>query len=540
MSTVAEVTNQPPALEGYDAYEGDAWLKAAVRRAEVGWIAGAASSLGRFCGSAEAQELAALANRNPPELRTHDRFGHRIDAVEYHPSYHALMQRALGGGVHSLAWKRASGGFSGRAVLFYLWNQLEQGTACPVTMTFASVPVLDHAEDIAREWRPKVLADAYDPRPVAVSEKAGATIGMAMTEKQGGSDLRAVKTLAQKGDGAYRLDGHKWFCSAPMSDAFFTLARLPEGVSCFFVPRSLPDGTRNAFLIQRLKDKCGNRSNASSEIEYRDTAAWLVGEPGRGIATLIEMAHHTRFDIVVGVAGMMRAALNQAIHHARHRSAFGKHLVEHALMANVLADLALETQAAMLLAFRLAAAFDASAANPGERELQRILTPIAKYWLCKRLPPLAVEAMECLGGNGYVEEAPLARLYREAPLNGIWEGSANVICLDALRAIARSPDALSALAGEIAAASDPRTSRLVEWAKRALADSATVESSARSIVETLAVCMQASLMKRYADADAAEAFCVSRLEAQASGRAFGTLPAQVDVAGIAGSAALEA
>ena len=533
-----DVTNQPPPLEGYDAYESDAWIKAAVRRAQVSWIAGAASSLGRFAASAEAQELAALANRHAPELRTHDRFGHRIDAVEYHPSYHALMQRAIGAGVHSLAWKRTSGGFSGRAVLFYLWNQLEQGTACPVTMTFAAVPVLEHADDIAREWRPKILADAYDPRPVAVSEKAGATIGMAMTEKQGGSDLRAVRTLARRGDGAFRLDGHKWFCSAPMSDAFFTLARLPEGVTCFFVPRSLPDGTRNAFLIQRLKDKCGNRSNASSEIEYRDTAAWLVGEPGRGIATLIEMAHHTRFDIVVGVAGMMRAGLNQALHHARHRSAFGKHLVEHPLMANVLADLALEAQAAMLLAFRLAAAFDASAADSGERELQRVLTPIAKYWLCKRMTPVAVEAMECLGGNGYVEEAPLARLYREAPLNGIWEGSANVICLDALRAIARSEAALGALMGEIAAAPDARTARLADWAAKALADPVTAERSARSIVEALALCTQASLMKRHASTNAAEAFCVSRLDSQGSARAFGTLPAQVEVGAIVKEAAI--
>ncbi len=533
-----EVTNQPPPLEGYDAYEGDAWIKAAVRRAQVSWIAGAASSLGRFAGSAEAQELAALANRHAPELRTHDRFGNRIDAVEYHPSYHALMQRAIGAGVHSLAWKRASGGFSGRAVLFYLWNQLEQGTACPVTMTFASIPVLEHADDIAKEWRPKILADAYDPRPVAVAEKAGATIGMAMTEKQGGSDLRAVRTVARKGDGAFRLDGHKWFCSAPMSDAFFTLARLPEGVSCFFVPRSLPDGTRNTFLIQRLKDKCGNRSNASSEIEYSDTAAWLVGEPGRGIATLIEMAHHTRFDIVVGVAGMMRAGLNQALHHARHRSAFGKHLVEHPLMANVLADLALEAQAAMLLAFRLAAAFDASAADSGERELQRVLTPIAKYWLCKRLTPVAVEAMECLGGNGYVEEAPLARLYREAPLNGIWEGSANVICLDALRAIARSGAALGALMGEIATAPDARIARLAGWAAKALADPLTAERSARAIVEALALCTQASLMKRHASANAAEAFCVSRLDSQGGARAFGTLPAQVDGAAIVKDAAL--
>ena len=532
-----EVTNQPPPLEGYDAYEGDAWLKAAVRRAELSWIAGAASDLGRFAGSAEAQELATLANRQAPELRTHDRFGHRIDAVEYHPSYHALMNRALGAGVHSLAWKRASGGFGARAVLFYLWNQLEQGTACPITMTFAAITVLEHADDIAREWRPKVLADAYDPRPVPVSEKAGATIGMAMTEKQGGSDLRAVQTLARQGDGAYRLDGHKWFCSAPMSDAFFTLARLPEGVSCFFVPRSLPDGMRNTFLIQRLKDKCGNRSNASAEIEYRDTAAWLVGEPGRGIATLIEMAHHTRFDIVVGVAGMMRAGLNQAIHHARHRSAFGKRLVEHALMANVLADLALETEAAMLLAFRLARAFDASAANPRERELQRVLTPIAKYWLCKRMTPVAVEAMECLGGNGYVEEAPLARLFRESPLNGIWEGSANVICLDALRAITKSGAALAALADEIGAAPDPRTARLVEWARTLLADPATAERAARAIVETLAVAIQASLMKRHSDEGAAEAFCVSRLEARGA-RAFGTLSAQTDTATIVDRAAL--
>jgi putative acyl-CoA dehydrogenase len=535
-----EVPNQPPPLEDYDAYSSDAWLKAAVRRAGISWIEGAAVNLGRYVGSAVAQRHAVLANRNPPVLHTHDRYGRRIDEVDYHPSYHELMERAIGCGVHSLAWKRDKGGFSGRAVLFYLWNQLEQGTACPVTMTFASVPVLAHAPDLAPAWRPKVVADAYDPRPVPVDQKAGVTIGMAMTEKQGGSDLRGVQTTARIDGNAYRLDGHKWFCSAPMSDAFFTLARLPEGVTCFFVPRSLPDGTRNAIYLQRLKDKCGNRSNASSEIEYRDTLAWIVGEPGRGIATLIEMAHHTRFDIVVGVAGMMRAALNQAVHHARHRSAFGKKLVEHALMENVLADLALETEAAMLLAFRLAAAFDASAANPRERELQRVLTPIAKYWLCKRMTPLAVEAMECLGGNGYVEEAPLARLYREAPLNGIWEGSANVICLDALRALGRSPEAFDALAAEIAAASDPRIVRRVEWAAKALADPATAERSGRAIVETLALCTQASLMKRYSEAGAAEAFCESRLDALHEGHAFGTLAPNTDFEGILRRATLSA
>ncbi|HXN15668.1 MAG TPA: acyl-CoA dehydrogenase family protein, partial [Usitatibacter sp.] len=308
--------------------------------------------------------------------------------------------------------------------------------------------------------------------------------------------------------------------------------RLPEGVSCFFVPRSLPDGSRNPFLIQRLKDKCGNRSNASAEIEYRDTFALAVGEPGRGIATLIEMAHHTRFDIVVGVAGMMRAALNQALHHARHRFAFGKPLAEHALMANVLADLALETEAAALLAFRLASAFDAAAGNAHERELQRCLTPIAKYWLCKRLAPLALEALECLGGNGYVEDWPLARLYREAPLNGIWEGSANVICLDALRALSRSPEAFVALRDEIAAAPDPRLERRCEWAAELLANRATAESAARSIVEALALGIQASLMKRHSDPIAAEVFCVSRLEAPGSGRAFGTLDGKTDFAAL--------
>jgi putative acyl-CoA dehydrogenase len=535
-----EVLNQPPPLEGYDAYSCDPWLKAAVRRAGVSWIEGAAASLGHYVGSAVAQQHAALANRNPPVLRTHDRYGRRIDEIDYHPSYHELMQRALGAGVHSLAWKRDKGGFSARAVLFHLWNQLEQGTSCPLTMTFASVPMFAHAPDIASAWRAKVVADAYDPRPVPVGEKAGATIGMAMTEKQGGSDLRAIQTTAAKDGAAYRLDGHKWFCSAPMSDAFFTLARLPEGVTCFFVPRSLDDGTRNAILLQRLKDKCGNRSNASSEIEYRDTLAWIVGAPGRGIATLIEMAHHTRFDIVVAVAGMMRAALNQALHHARHRSAFGRKLVDHALMENVLADLALETEAATLLAFRLAAAFDASAADAGERELQRVLTPIAKYWMCKRMPAVAVEAMECLGGNGYVEEAPLARLYREAPLNGIWEGSANVICLDALRALGRSREAFDVLAAEIASASDARIALRMQWVARTLADPATAERSARAVAETLALCMQASLMKRHSSGSAAEAFCGARLEMPGGGRAFGTLPQEVSLGEIVQRAALGA
>jgi putative acyl-CoA dehydrogenase len=510
-----------------------------MERAAVADIAPAASALGSFVGSAEGRQHADLANRHPPELRTHDRFGHRVDEVEYHASYHTLMARALGAGVHSIAWKRKARGFSAHALLFYLWNKLEQGTACPVTMTFASIPVFTNAPGVESLWRPKVLADAYDPRPMPYSRKDGVTIGMAMTEKQGGSDLRSVQTRALPDGGTYLLTGHKWFCSAPMSDAFFTLARLPEGVTCFFVPRSLDDGTRNPFLIQRLKDKCGNRSNASSEIEFRDTRAWLVGEKGRGIATLIEMAHHTRFDIVVGVAGMMRAALDLALHHTRHREAFGKRLVEHSLMANVLADLALEAEAATLLAFRLALAFDRAAAGDArEAELQRVLTPIAKYWLCKRVTPVALEAMECLGGNGYVEEWAAERLFREAPLNGIWEGSANVICLDVLRALSRSPDAFSALADEIAAARDPRMDGLTEEARKSLADPATAEPGARSIVESLATGIEASLMKRFSDPIAADAYCVSRLASPCGGRTFGTLAAVTDFGAIVGRARL--
>jgi len=517
-----EVTNQVPALEGYDAFGDDPWLEGAVRRTSARWIAPAASDMGRYVGSAEAQHHAALANTYTPQLKTHDRVGNRIDLVEYHPSYHVLMRRALGAGLHSLAWKRDDGGFAARAALFYLWNQLEQGTACPVTMTFASIAVLDYAPDLAAEWRPRILADGYDPEPKPALRKAGATVGMAMTEKQGGSDLRAVQTVAERSGDRWRLTGHKWFCSAPMSDAFFTLARTAEGVTCFFLPRSLPGGARNPFLIQRLKDKVGNRSNASAEIEFRDTQAWRVGEPGRGIATLINMAHHTRFDIVVGVAGMMRAALNQAVHHASHRSAFGKRLEEHPLMAKVLADLALEAESATLLAFRLAAAFDASKTDPKEALLQRALTPVAKYWLCKRMAAVAAEAMECWGGNGYVEESPLARLYREAPLNGIWEGSANVICLDALRAFKRSPEALAALADEIAAVPDPRLARRMRHVETMLADPSTAEANARRIVEQLATCTAASLMLRHSHEASAEAYCASRLDSGA-GLAFGAL-----------------
>ena len=515
--------NQPPPLVGYNAWSGDRTLQDAVEREGGGWIAVRANGMGELVGSERMQALAAQANRYAPELRTHDQFGNRVDAVEYHPAYHELMTLAFRAGLHSLAWSEARpGAWVARATLNYLWNQGENGIACPVTMTHASVRVLRNDPDLTAEWEPKVLACDYDPRPLPLAQKRAVTIGMAMTERQGGSDLRANSSRAvQTKEGEYELSGHKWFCSAPMSDAFFTLANTEAGLSCFFVPRSLPDGTRNPFFIQRLKDKCGNRSNASSEIEYRGTRARMIGEEGRGISTLIEMAHLTRFDIVVASAGMMRAVLNQAMHHSMHRRAFGRRLAEHPLMQNVLADLALEAEAATLLAFRLAGAFDRAEDDPRERLLMRLMTPVAKYWLCKRLPSFAAEAMECLGGNGYVEEAPLARLYREAPLNGIWEGSGNVICLDTLRSFEREPESLGALLEELGHGG--ARSRKAAAAIPQLLKSGGPEFEARRIVESIAVVLEASLMERYALPESADAFCASRVQDD-WGRAFGTLP----------------
>jgi putative acyl-CoA dehydrogenase len=527
VDTVTDSANQPPPLVGFDAWSADRTLRDAVEREGGEWIAPRAKEMGQLVGSERMQTLAAQANRNAPELRTHDRFGNRIDSVEYHPAYHELMALAFGAGLHSLAWTESrQGAWVARAALNYLWNQAENGVACPVTMTFASVRVLRNDRDLSAEWEPKVLARDYDPRPLPLAQKRAVTVGMAMTERQGGSDLRANSSQASRtDDGGYVLSGHKWFCSAPMSDAFFTLANTDAGLTCFFVPRSLPDGTRNPIHIQRLKDKCGNRSNASSEIEYHGTRAHIVGQDGRGIATLIEMAHLTRFDIVVACAGMMRSALNQALHHAEHRRAFGRRLIEQPLMQNVLADLALETEAATLLAFRLARAFDRSRDDEVERRLVRLMTPVAKYWLCRRLPQLVVEAMECLGGNGYVEEAPLARLHREAPLNGIWEGSGNVICLDVLRSLQREPGSMDVLLREITAGGED-LGKKVRPLSGLLADGGRAEPQARRIVELIALALQASLMARHASQEAANAFHASRLEGD-WGRALGTLSAAV-------------
>jgi putative acyl-CoA dehydrogenase len=538
LTDAAEHWNQPPALAGYNAWDIDPVLRSAVTRGGAAWVGSRAAELGALVGSERMQSLAAAANRHVPELRTHDRFGDRIDTVDYHPAYHELMALAFGAGLHSLSWTvREPGAVVGRAALNYLWNQGENGTACPVTMTFAAVQIMRNDAALSAVWEPKLLACDYDPRLLPVGAKRAVTIGMAMTERQGGSDLRATRTVAMPDGGEYRLEGHKWFCSVPMSDGFFTLAKTDAGITCFFVPRVLENGERNAFRINRLKDKCGNRSNASSEIEYHGTRARRIGEDGRGIATLLEMAHLTRFDITLASAGMMRAMLVQALHHARHRQAFSRDLAAQPLMQNVLADLTLEWQAATLLAFRLAAAFDRSATDESQRQLVRVLTPIAKYWLCKRCPAVAVEAMECLGGNGYVEEAPLARLYREAPLNGIWEGSGNVICLDVLRSLTRHPQALDALLSEIRAGGGPLdgVARAMEKQLRGPLN----EAGARRLVEATALALQASLMQQHAASSVADAFIASRLGGE-GGRQLGTLPPATDFAAVIAAAGLPA
>ncbi len=524
----ATADNQPPALGEFNAWSIDPVLAEAVKREGGGWIENDALAMGALAGSERIRTLAAQANRHTPELVTHDAYGGRLDRVDYHPAYHELMSLAFGAGLHSLAWTaKRDGAFVARAALYYLWNQGENGVSCPVTMSFAAAHLLRHDPALAAQWEPKLFARDYDPRPLHVSQKRAVTIGMAMTEKQGGSDLRSNSTEAvEAGGGEYLLTGHKWFCSAPMSDGFFTLARLDGGVTCFFVPRSLPDGTRNPFLLQRLKDKLGNRSNASAEVEYQDTRARRIGAEGRGISTIIEMAHLTRFDIVISNAAMMRAALVQALHHVTHRHAFGRRLVEQPLMRNVLADLALEWEAATLLAFRLASASDHAAANGEERLLSRVMTPIAKYWSCKRAPAVALEAMECIGGSGYVEELPLARLYRETPVNGIWEGSGNVICLDVLRSIERAPASVEALLAEIRAGGK-RLAPVADRLANELKETATIEERSRRVVELAALGLQASLMVRHAPASAADAFCATRLDGD-WGRAFGTLPASAD------------
>ena len=453
-----EVMNQPSALEG-DLYSGDKPLRDAVHAFGADWAADRLKQTGTLVGSAKVQHLARQANRHLPELRTHDRFGHRVDLVEFNPAYHELMGMIFGCETHSFAWTHERpGAHVVRAVLSYLWNQGENGICCPMGMTFASIPALRHDAALLAEWAPLINRPTYDPRPIYAKGKAGLTIGMAMTEKQGGSDLRATMTTArpatgQRGPGApYVITGHKWFFSVPMSDVFLTLAQTDKGLSCFLATGWLPDGRRNRLKLQRLKDKCGNKSNASSEVEFYGLHAVMLGEEGRGIRTIIEMAHATRLDFAIGSSGLMRQALSQAIHHTSTRRAFQRHLVDLPIMRNVIADLAVESEAMMWLSMRLAWALDRSVADRAETLLSRIATPIAKYWACKRTPPFVAETLECHGGNGFIADHLMERLYREAPLNGIWEGTGNIICLDVLRCMQREPDTIEAFLGEVAKA----------------------------------------------------------------------------------------
>jgi putative acyl-CoA dehydrogenase len=537
MSGTHEVTNQPPPLEGYDVFGADAALVEAVEREGAGWAADDLHALGRLAGSPEAIGWGFDANRNPPELRTHDRYGHRIDEVAYHPAYHELMRVAVSHGLHGSPWAVDRPGIHvARAAGFVTWSQVEAGHGCPISMTYSVVPALRNQPDLAAEWEPRLVARAYDPRNVSALEKPGAIAGMGMTEKQGGSDVRANTTRAERTgdgtDGAWALTGHKWFCSAPMSDIFLVLAQAPGGLSCFLVPRWLPDGDRNqGFRVMRLKDKLGNRSNASGEIELDAAVAWLVGEEGRGVRTIIDMVAHTRLDCVLGATSTMRQATAQALHHAAHRSAFGSTLVDQPLMRVVLADLAVESEAATVTAFRLARAFDdAARGDEAAGAFRRIATAVGKYWTCKRLPTHVGEALECLGGNGYVEESIMPRLFRESPLNGIWEGSGNVICLDVLRAMAREPVALEAFVGEIDAArgADARLDATVARVRHELGDLVGIEARARRVVEAMGLALQGSLLVRFGHPAVADAFCASRL-AGVEGLALGTLPPGLDL-----------
>jgi putative acyl-CoA dehydrogenase len=532
-----EVFNQSFPLEGHNAATLDRALLEGVEREGAGPRLGHLERLGARVGDPVNIRNGELANAYPPVLRTHDRFGRRLDRVEYHPAYHALMEIAVAEGIAGGPWADPTdGAHVARAAGMALWNQVESGHTCPISMTYSIVPALRSEPSVAKLWEPLLTSTAYDPAdgPAIVDggpAKAGAVAGMAMTEKQGGSDVRANTTRAvpagsASGPGAlYALTGHKWFCSAPMSDLFLMLANTEAGISCLAVPRWLPDGTHNAVAIQRIKDKLGNRSNASSEIEMDGALGTLVGEEGRGIATILAMVNHTRLDCVNGVVGQMRAGFSQAIHHARHRAAFGRTLIDQPLMRNVLADLAVESEAATSTMVRLAGAYDR-----GEQAFARIATAVAKYWICKRAPVFAAEALECLGGAGYVEESPMPRLFRESPLNGIWEGSGNVICLDVLRAAAREPESAASLVAEIelGAGGDARLDRAIADLRAELADTADLEIRARRIVERAALALQGSLLVRHAPEAVAEAFCATRLAGD-GGRAFGTLPAGTDL-----------
>jgi putative acyl-CoA dehydrogenase len=531
-----EVRNQVPPLAGHDVAADPALLDA-VTREGAGWAIASLHDLGVLAGTAQTQDQARLANEHPPVLRSHDRYGHRIDEVEFHPAWHQLMTVAVSHGLHAAPWAAGvPGAHVARAAGFYVWTQAEAGHGCPISMTYAAVPALRREPGLAGRFEPLLTSAVYDPGLRVPASKAGLLAGMAMTEKQGGSDVRAGTTRARPAGDGYLLTGHKWFCSAPMSDLFLVLAQAPEGLTCFLLPRVLPDGTRNAMYIQRLKDKLGNRSNASAEVEFAGAFAWRVGEPGRGVATIIEMVSATRLDCVLGSAATIRQACVAAVHHATHRQAFGAALISQPPMTAVLADLALEAEAATALAIRLAGAADRAArGDAAEAMLLRLALPAAKFWVCKRAPMVTGEALECLGGNGYVEESGLPRLYRDAPLNSIWEGSGNVTALDVLRALSRSAGSADSLLAEadLASGADPRLDQAIADLAAMLRAAAAgragagAEFRARQLAAAIAVVLSAAQLARYAPAAVADAFCASRLGAGAAagpGTPFGMLP----------------
>ncbi|NWE70191.1 acyl-CoA dehydrogenase family protein [Pseudomonas gingeri] len=530
-----EVTNQPPSLDGTNLYRIDLPLQEWSQRFGAGWAQARIDRYGALAGG-PLMEAGFLANQNKPVFVSHDRYGHRQDLVEFHPAYHELMRTAIEHGLPSLPWTDPrDGAHVARAAMTYLHSQAEAGTGCPLTMTFACVPALKLQADLAGQWLPSILSTEYDPRNIGIAHKRGATIGMAMTEKQGGTDVRANTTRAYPvgagGPGqAYELVGHKWFCSAPMCDAFLTLAQTDKGLTCFLLPRHRPDDSRNQFYIQRLKNKLGNCSNASSEVEFRGALAWMIGEEGRGVPTIIEMVAMTRFDCMVGSSALMRQALTQASHHCAHRLVGGRVLGEQPLMQNVLADLALESEAALALSLRMGRALD-RLGDEHEAKFARLVTAVGKYWICKRAPAMINEAAECMGGAGYVEDSILPRLYREAPVNSTWEGSGNVQCLDVLRSLSKEPGVLEVLFSELGDGhGDKHLARHIEHLKLAFTDTHDIQYRARQLTEDIALALQAKLLLEAGNSAVSDGFIASRLGT--GGRVYGTLPRGVNVEAI--------
>jgi putative acyl-CoA dehydrogenase len=540
MAETHDVENQPSPLHDYNLYQQDQALREAVVREGAGWAEKDLDAFGILAGSREMIELGFQANENKPVLYTHDNYGHRIDEVRFHPAYHRLMQISLESGLHASHWVDPKAGAQvARAAKYYMQNQVEAAHCCPVTMTSAVIPALLEQPELAAHWVPKIMARHYDYRNIPIEQKQGITIGMAMTEKQGGSDVRANTLRAYPLGGgapgqAYELVGHKYFVSAPMSDAFLVLAQAPGGLSCFLLPRWRPDGSKNPMQIQRLKNKMGNVANASCETELRGAYAVMVGEEGRGVATILKMVTMTRFDCMIGSSAGMRQAVAQASHHCAHRAAFGKRLSEQPLMQNVLTDLIIENEAALALTMRIASALDRSAHSDSEKLLVRMGTAVGKYWICKRAPAHAFEAMECIGGSGVMEDCIMPRLFRESPVNSIWEGSGNVQCLDMLRAMSRNKGSVETFMTEVqaAAGADKRLDQYVAQLGSELIDTLDIEYRARGVVEKMALALQGSLLVRYGNSAVADAFCASRLTENSSGLAYGNLPRAVDCAAI--------